>query len=461
MVRRSRYNKLCPILSSKIMTQSTEEVPVIIQFNKNRDNIQEDLMKSMNLSELNLPIIDGFSGNLSTDQIYSLSNNPDIAYISFDSKIYTLLDIASESVESYFPHDKGYEGEGITVAIIDTGVAPHNDLIKPKDRIIGFKDLVNDRNQPYDDNGHGTHVAGIIGGNGYSSRGKYLGIAPKSNILAIKALDKNGGGSTSKAIEAISYIIETKDRYNTKIINLSIGTPANSICENDPLCKAVNKAIDAGIVVVAAAGNSGPSQGTILSPGINKNVITIGAVDDKRTVDTSDDTIAPFSSRGPTLDGIQKPDLVAPGVSINSLSNTKLDSYVPLSGTSMATPLVSGSIALLFNEYPNLTPLQVKTMLMNSCIDLKDTAAHQGAGLLNLRMLFADKKAGEKDLFKPRENMKDNRQNKKIDHNKKIHNKEKIKYKDVLAANTSTSDKDFFETAIMILVVVLLLDSKI
>ena len=123
--------------------------------------------------------------------------------------------------------------------------------------------------------------------------------------MAIKALDRNGGGSTSKVIEAISYIIETKDRYNTRVINLSIGTPANSLCEKDPLCRVVDRAINEGLVVVVAAGNSGPSPGTILSPGIHRNAITVGAVDDKRTVDPSDDTIARFSSRGPTLEGIQ------------------------------------------------------------------------------------------------------------------------------------------------------------
>lgn len=235
---------------------------------------------------------------------------------------------------------------------------------------------------------HGTHVAGIIAGNGYSSRGRYAGIAPESNILAIKALDKNGGGNSSNIIEAISYIIETKDRYNTKVINFSMGTPANSSCDKDPLCRAVEKAVQAGLVVVAAAGNSGPDRGTIVSPGTSKSVITVGAVDDKRTVDPSDDTIAPFSSRGPTSEGYSKPDIVAPGVNINSLSNTKLDGYSSLSGTSMATPLISGAVALLFNKYGNLSPKEVKSKLIKSSIDLKNSREMQGAGLLNLKLLF-------------------------------------------------------------------------
>lgn len=146
-------------------------------------------------------------------------------------------------------------------------------MVNPNNRIIAFKDLVNRKTAIYDDNGHGTHVAGIIAGNGFSSKGKYLGIAPKANIIVIKALDENGGGSSSSIIEAISYIIETKDRYNTKIINLSVGTPATNDCAHDPLCKAVEKAVQAGLIVVVAAGNSGPEKGTILSPGTSKNAI--------------------------------------------------------------------------------------------------------------------------------------------------------------------------------------------
>lgn len=443
-----RYDKLCPILNAKIMAQTTEKVPVIVQFKDNSRYTKETLQKITNQAEPNLPIIDAYSGHLSTDLIYRLSEDPNISYISFDSKVYTLLDIATESMEAYFPHDKGYEGEGVTVAIIDTGVAPHYDLIRPKNRIIGFKDFINYRETIYDDNGHGTHVAGIIAGNGYSSRGKYVGVAPKSNILAIKALDKHGGGSTSTVIEAISYIIDTKDQYNTKILNLSIGTPANNICENDPLCRAVNKAIEAGIVVVVAAGNSGPLPGTILSPGTNENVITVGAVDDKRTIDPSDDTIADFSSRGPTLEGIEKPDLVAPGVSINSLSNTKLDSYLPLSGTSMATPLVSGTVALLLDKYGDLSQKEVKSLLMRSCIDLQDSYFHQGAGLLNFRKLFS----GREDYY-PKERIK----RRKIE---ELPPKTQEEPEEVAVATTSSND-EFFEALLILLVVFILLDSRV
>lgn len=426
-MRKSTTNKLCPILSAKIMTQSREPVPVIVQLSADILNIDSYASGlSANIIS-NLPLINGFSGLLTTEAIYKLSNNPDITFISFDTKVYTLLDIAIPSIAANFPHDKGYKGEDITIAIIDTGVAPHDDLVKPNNRIVGFKDILSKKTVPYDDNGHGTHVAGIIAGNGYSSKGKYVGVAPEANILVVKALDENGGGSSSDLIHAISYIIETKDLYNTKIINLSLGTPAHSSCEKDPLCRAVEKAVSAGITVIVAAGNSGPDEGTILSPGISNKVITVGAVDDKKTIDPSDDTLADFSSRGPTLDGLNKPDILAPGVNIESLSNTNKSNYISLSGTSMATPMVSGSVALLLNKYGNLHPSEVKEKLMESCVPLSDNSLNRGAGILNLKSLFEEK--GEKI----------------IDNEKK----------------DNIFSGDMMEMAIMILVLLFILDSRL
>ena len=430
MVKRITNTKLCPILSAKIMSQSREEVPIILQFKDASQNLKQDISNLSTKFKSELSIIDGFAGYLTTEDIYRIINNPEVEYISFDSRVYTLLDIANPTMNAYFPHDRGFKGEGITVAIIDTGVAPHDDLTKPINRIIGFKDIINKKDNPYDDNGHGTHVAGIIAGNGLSSRAKYVGVAPKSNILVVKALDENGSGNTSDIIAAISYIVENKDKYNIKVINLSLGTPANSPCHRDPLCKAVNMAVKSGITVVTAAGNSGPKEGTIMSPGISDSVITVGAVDDKRTIDTSDDEIAPFSSRGPTLEGLIKPDIVAPGVNIKSISNTKIDGYSSLSGTSMATPLVSGSVALLLNKYGNLSPRNIKKKLASACVDLKDSEKNQGAGMLNLQLLFNEEKEASANNIP------------------EIHSK------------PTDSKEDLFDNIIMILIIMFLLDSK-
>ena len=387
-MRRMSNSKICPILSAKIMSQSKEELPVIVQLKEGNTELENGIMSLSTRVKSSLPLINGIACNLTTDIIYRLANSPNIEYISFDSKVFTQLDIAVPTIEAQFPHERGYKGKGITIAVIDTGVAPHQDLTRPVNRIVGFKDFINKKSSPYDDNGHGTHVSGIIASNGFSSRGKYTGVAPESNILAIKALDSEGSGNTSNIVSAISYAVETKNQYDTKILNLSIGSPANNSCQNDPLCKAVRKAVRSGLIVVVAAGNSGPDEKTILAPGISPDVITVGAVDDKRTINPKDDSIAPFSSRGPTNEGLVKPDVVAPGVNINSLSNSKLDGYNALSGTSMATPLVSGSVALLLNKHGSLSPRDVKKKLMSSCIDLKEPRENQGAGLLSLQKLF-------------------------------------------------------------------------
>jgi len=391
-MKRLISSKICPILNAKIMSQSNEELPVIVQLRKEDDRLEEGIMDLSTKFKKRLPLIKGIACNLDIETIYRLASSPDIEFISFDSEVYALLDISVPTMEARFPHDQGYKGKGITVAVIDTGVAPHQDLTLPTNRIVGFKDFVNNQTEPYDDNGHGTHVAGIIAGNGYSSKGKYAGIAPEANILAIKALNKRGSGNMSDIIAAIEYAVETKNKYNTKILNLSFGSPANMSYEKDPLCKSVKEAKKAGLIVVAAAGNSGPNEKTIVSPGISPDVITVGAVDDKRTIDPSDDEIASFSSRGPTKEGLIKPDVVAPGVNINSLSNTELDGYKKMSGTSMATPLISGSVALLLDKYGDLSPDKVKEMLINSCIDLKDAPENQGSGLVNLQKLFNDTK---------------------------------------------------------------------
>jgi serine protease AprX len=150
-------SKLCPILSSKIMSQSREEVPAILQFRDSYNKSLESLGIPASI-KANLPIINGFAGYMSTETIYRIVDSPEIEFISFDSQVYALLDIAARTMDARFPHDKSLEGEGITVAVIDTGVAPHYDLTRPTNRLVGFKDFVNNRTSPYDDNGHGTQV---------------------------------------------------------------------------------------------------------------------------------------------------------------------------------------------------------------------------------------------------------------------------------------------------------------
>ena len=214
------------------------------------------------------------------------------------------------------PLCRQYDGKGITIAVIDTGIHPHPDFNTPDNRIVAFVDFVKGIKVPYDDDGHGTHVAGDAAGNGTLSEGVYQGSAPAANIAALKVLGKNGEGTTSDIIKAITWCIKNKKKHNIRVINMSLGDTAREDYWNDPINQAVQRAYQAGIVVCAAAGNEGPGPRTVGTPGDSPYAISVGAVDDRNTPDKSDDFITEFSSRGPTPGGLIKPDIVAPGEAI-------------------------------------------------------------------------------------------------------------------------------------------------
>ncbi len=290
----------------------------------------------------------------------------------------------------------GITGKGIGVAVIDTGVYPHPDL---GDRLVAFKDYCNGKDgveNAYDDNGHGSHCAGLVAGDGLKADGKYKGPAYEANIIGVKVLDGNGGGSLANVIKGVQWAIENKEKYNIKVISMSLGAGANLKAKDDVVCLAVQAALDAGIVPVIAAGNSGPGRETVGTPGINQEVLTVGAYDDKNTVSHDDDTMAFFSSRGPTTrDKAVKPDIAAPGVNMVSFRSPgseidhanvgKLgDYYVLLSGTSMATPVTAGVAALVCQANPNLGARDIIKLLKDTAEARPDMLPIlQGAGLVD------------------------------------------------------------------------------
>jgi serine protease AprX len=290
-----------------------------------------------------------------------------------------------------------YTGQGVTIAVVDTGIHPHPDL---EGRIIAFADMVGRRTRPYDDNGHGTHVAGCAAGSGSRSKGRFRGMAPGASLVGVKVLNKAGTGRMSDLLAGIEWVVRNKSRYGIRIMSVSLGAEAALPCSDDPLCQAVEAACEAGIVVVAAAGNDGPEAGTIGTPGISPRAITVGAMDDRGTPERRDDQIASFSSRGPAPGGVPKPDLLSPGVAITSLRSPGSfldkhhrqarvdDDYTTLSGTSMATPLVSGLIALLLEAEPDLTPDQVRQRLLATATDWGLSPNEQGAGYVHADRLL-------------------------------------------------------------------------
>ncbi len=389
MKKHMNFDKLCPIVKGQLNSSNNNVIPVIISYKTDKKMKEGKISSLSNKLNYNLPIINGCACDMSIQAILEITEDPDIEYISYDSKVFAVMDIARSVVGGDFLLNSDYTGKDVTVAIIDTGVSPHSDLIRPTNRVVGFKDFVNNKSRFYDDNGHGTHCAGILAGNGYSSKGKYKGIAPEANILSIKVLDENGNGNTSDILSTVQWIIENKEVYKTRIVNFSLGAIAQYRERRDPLVKAANRAIDNNLIVIAAVGNSGPMRNTILSPATSRYVISVGALNDSRTLDLSDKYIADFSSRGPTLDRIRKPDLIAPGVDIMSLSNKNLSGYSTLSGTSMSAPMVSGAAALLLNENPNYNHFDIKRRLVQACTKIRASSYEQGAGVLDINRIFS------------------------------------------------------------------------
>lgn len=332
-----------------------------------------------------------------------LEKNPQIAYVTpdrpnqasqvtYENEIPAVMaDVARQQY--------ALDGTGIGVAVIDSGVYNHDDLQTSDgtaSRIVYSESFVAGDSTTNDAYGHGSHVAGIVAGNGHDSQSGYsrqfLGLAPNANIINLRVLDGNGAGSDSQVIAAIERAIQLQSTYNIRVINLSLGRQVFETYAQDPLCQAVEAAWQAGIVVVVAAGNNGRDNtfgnngyATIGAPGNDPYVITVGATKTNGTSTRLDDYVASYSSKGPTLlDHVVKPDLVAPGnrlVSLEAPGSTLAvnfpsfsvagqggitGQYLQLSGTSMATPVVAGAAALMIQNDPTLTPDTVKARMMKT-----------------------------------------------------------------------------------------------
>ena len=302
-------------------------------------------------------------------------------------------------------HAEGILGTSVTVAVLDTGRTLEGPIVQAAtggDRTIVSHNTIAGLSG-YDDSGHATHVMSMIANSETATSGKYNGVAPDVRLAEVKAFDANGGGTYLDVIEGIDWIVANKDTYNIRVLNLSFSATPQSYYWEDPLNQAVMRAWQEGIVVVAAAGNGGPNPMTVGVPGNVPYIITVGAASDNYTPgDDNDDFLASFSAAGPTVEGFVKPDVVAPGghlVGIMSQFDVIAETYPEyhdgrgyymMSGTSQATGVVSGIVALMLDVDPTLTPDVVKCRLMATArpaLDENDELAYsifqQGAGFVD------------------------------------------------------------------------------
>lgn len=331
------------------------------------------------------PFINALAVNTCPSFIGKLSSIKHIKYITSQTKVFAQVNVAKKVMNLEKLAQEGYDGSGITIAFIDTGMCGHIDFLMPQNRLLVFKDFVGYEKNNYDDNGHGTFVTSVACGNGISSGKKFAGIAPKANIISLKALDKNGETGAFTILEAMQWIHDNYKKYNIRVVCMSFGS--QPLSSGDPLIRGAETLWNDGLVVVVAAGNSGPESATIKSPGVSTKVITVGALNDARDENGNFDEklfkVADFSSRGPAFNTF-KPDLLASGVKLTCCSTNEKDPYTQMSGTSVATPLIAGLSALIIQKFPTISPYEVKGLILQNCNKITGNRNEEGFGYFKI-----------------------------------------------------------------------------
>jgi serine protease AprX len=420
---KSDETKISPPLVAAMRANPQLDFAVIVRAtgaNKNRTHesavAAAAVVKAKGRLGHGLSIVGSVSAQLRWSQVQALSHDNNVAYISRDDVVTAKFDPVEAATTVTTPGIReigapdtwaryGVTGQGIGVAILDSGIAPHPDLAG---RIVASVDLTSGLPgeplvAPADPGGHGTHVAGLVAGDGTASGGLYTGVAPGARLVDVRVIGASGATTISTLIRGMQWVLAHRAAYNIRVVNLSAGAPVATSYKTDPLAAAVEVLILAGVTVVVSAGNNGPGSSTITTPGSDPYVITVGAADDNGTPTLDDDSSPSWSSHGPTsIDAVAKPDLVAPGrkmVSLRSPGSTLdvalpdrqvpgLDptapAYFRLSGSSMAAPVVAGVVALMLEKNPVLTPAQVKHRLKATATPLAyGTPESTGSGLVN------------------------------------------------------------------------------
>lgn len=367
-----------------------------------------------------LPIVRGFAATVTASQVRALAAQASVAQVELNGVVHAYNNSAQLSfgvskaraddpaLDGNVGDPAAYEPGDVVVAVIDTGIdAAHLELDDGK--VIAFADCVDQPDPagcttpaPFDDNGHGTHVAGTIAGDGEAASGLYRGVAPGAALVGVKVLDDQGTGTNAGVIAGIDWAVANASTHGIEVLNLSLGADGCFNADEGMISQAVNNAVAAGLHVFVAAGNTGPGLCTVGAPGVATNVVTVGAMADMGTGLNPAIRwrpgfgLAPFSSRGPTLDNQIKPDVVAPGVDITSAEAGTGDGFVALQGTSMATPFVAGVAALMLDADDTLAPSELKAILMDTAVDWGHGGSFHVPGTSGLDVDYG---AGRLDAF--------------------------------------------------------------
>jgi serine protease AprX len=401
------------VLAQMAANDPAQVVSIIVQKMAGAADVEQQVVRLGGKVTNDLKIINAFSAEMPVGAAMEIARSYEVRWVSLDAAI--ISTVCSQCVDTsnlanayirtiradQLWNKKPYlQGTAIGVAVVDSGINPNGDLYTSMgvNRQVADVRFNNDYNQsPSDGYGHGTHVAGIVGGDGSESGGKYIGVAPMVNIINVKVSNDDGSARTKDVVLGLQWVLEHKNTYNIRVVNLSLNSSVAESYNTSPLDAAVEILWLNKIVVVASAGNGG--NGAIYPPANDPFVITVGATDDKGTDSLSDDVVPSFSAFGQTGDGFAKPDLVAPGTNIiarlvnqnmglaNAHPSNKVGTqYFRMSGTSMAAPMVSGAVALLLQDEPSLTPDQVKFRLMNTANNTWPNydVAKSGSGYLDI-----------------------------------------------------------------------------
>ncbi len=380
--------KIDPCIKAYLKGNTRHRLPVIILCRADTKKIRGKVASNGGKVRHEYEVIHALACDLSSLGVDRLSEQPDVIYIAFDYKASLCMKTASSSMGISNASSFRLTGKGIGIGLVDSGVFPHPDLLHPRNAISFFQDLIGDYKRPYDDNGHGTFLAGCM----CSPSASCPGIAPGSGLCVIKAFDASGHGLMSDIMKAIDILLSIREKYNIRVLCLPFEFPYMTKLKLNPLEEVIKKALSFNISVVVPSGNMGMQPCSIYFPGYIKDVITVaGAV-----CESSNErlySITSFSGRGPCPGNLAKPDLAAPSVNITSLASRlsyvpskspsmeDLSMYTTMSGTSIACALISAACALILEKSPELKCQDLKSMLKLSTISMGENKYAQGTGL--------------------------------------------------------------------------------